>query len=72
MFCHFLASTEIRHLGLRPPIHKVPYFLEGKVKGVPIFSAFGYHSQISFRVQLMSRHHARKRYMSWDLKGYVL
>lgn len=38
----------------------------------PIFSAFGYHSQISFRVQLMSRHHARKRYMSCDLKGYVL
>lgn len=28
--CHFLASTEIRHLDLRPPIHKVPYFLEGK------------------------------------------
>lgn len=27
---------------------------------------------MNFRVQLMSRHHARKRYMSLDLEGYVL
>lgn len=62
-------SLSSKYRGWAPWDSRPPW---AKEKGIPIVSAFGYPSQMNFRVQLMSRHHARKRYMSLDLEGYVL